>query len=433
MDNYDLLIISDCNNNININIGDIYEVYGNENSTLLYAEIVSGAKGNKKVILESGLQKIVDIDKVRNIITVELDDKTISVLNDINNKCFNNFNNVLKDVNDDRVNNQTCKNIVNNKLLKLRLDANTDIVITSNNVSQKNKVIDTLDALDTLDTQLQLSLVNVQFVLELESVNLFYAMEPRIFAIKHRCPKVNIYRTDTIPQTALNFNTTKHIFSNKSIFNKATINYDAGGILTEVCKAPEPKCIVSQTSNIKKGKSKVVHDTPIPSITTSASVPTIPSITTSASVPTIPTITTSASVPTIPSITTSASVPTIPTITTSASVPTIPSITTSASVPTIPSITTSASVPTIPSITTSASISTIDNKKEKGKGKSKVVYNTSPLDTSASIPTIDTSAPVLTIDNKKSKSKGKVVNTQTTETKKVRAKVTTSSKKLDIS
>ena len=101
MDNYDLLIISDCNNNININIGDIYEVYGNENSTLLYAEIVSGAKGtsgtngNKKVILESGLQKIVDIDKVRNIITVELDDKTISVLNDINNKCFNNFNNVL--------------------------------------------------------------------------------------------------------------------------------------------------------------------------------------------------------------------------------------------------------------------------------------------------------------------------------------------------
>jgi hypothetical protein len=424
MDNYDLLIISDCNNNININIGDIYEVCGNENSTLLYAEIVSGAKGNKKVILESGLQKIVDIDKVRNIITVELDDKTISVLNDINNKCFNNFNNVLKDVNDDRVNNQTCKNIVNNKLLKLRLDANTDIVITSNNVSQKNKVIDTLDALDaldtldTLDTQLQLSLVNVQFVLELESVNLFYAMEPRIFAIKHRCPKVNIYRTDTIPQTALNFNTTKHIFSNKSIFNKATINYDAGGILTEVCKAPEPKCIVSQTSNIKKGKSKVVHDTPVPTITTSASVPTIPTIST------IPSITTSASVPTIS---------TIPTITTSASVPTIPTITTSASVPTIPSITTSASVPTIPSITTSASISTIDNKKEKGKGKSKVVYNTSPLDTSASIPTIDTSAPVLTIDNKKSKSKGKVVNTQTTETKKVRAKVATSSKKLDIS
>ena len=201
-------------------------------------------------------------------------------------------------------------------------------------------------------------------------------MEPRIFAIKHRCPKVNIYRTDTIPQTALNFNTTKHIFSNKSIFNKATINYDAGGILTEVCKAPEPKCIVSQTSNIKKGKSKVVHDTPVPSI---------------------------------------------------------PAITTSASVPTIPTITTSASVPTVPSITTSASISTIDNKKEKGKGKSKVVYNTSPLDTSASIPTVDTSAPVLTIDNKKSKSKGKVVNTQTTETKKVRAKVTTSSKKLDIS
>ena len=282
MDNYDLLIISDCNN-ININIDDIYEVCGNKNSTLLYAGIVSGAKGTKKkVILESGLQKIVDIDRVRNIITVELDDKTVSVLNDINNKCFNNFNNVLKDVNDDRVNNQTCKNIVNNKLLKLRLDANTDIVITSNNVSQKNKVIDTLESLESLE-----SLVSIQFVLELESVNLFYTMEPCILAIKHRCPKVNIYRTDTIPQTALNFNTTKHAFSNKSVFNKATINYDAGCILTEV---PEPKCTTVHTSNSKRGKSKV-YDTP--AIDTSATIPTID---TSAI---IPTIDTSATIPAI--------------------------------------------------------------------------------------------------------------------------------------
>ena len=71
MDNYDLLIISDYSNSnsININIGDIYEVCGNENSTLLYAEIVSGTFGTKKkVILESGLQKIVDIDRVSNII-----------------------------------------------------------------------------------------------------------------------------------------------------------------------------------------------------------------------------------------------------------------------------------------------------------------------------------------------------------------------------